>query len=92
MMDHVTRHSQDDDPQPGSKPPRNVNEYEESGEGSYYYDDSSNYEVYRDEDDKADDCSVTDDPPSHVHDESAAKLHRARLKLHSPDSSCVRSD
>ena len=60
MMDHVARHSKDEDKRTGSKPTRSVNESDESSEGSYYYDDSSNYEIYQDDDDDdAEDCSAS---------------------------------
>ena len=57
MMDHVARHSQEEDKRTGGKPSRHVNEIDQDIEGSYYYDDSSNYEIYQDDDDDADDCS-----------------------------------
>jgi hypothetical protein len=59
MMDHVVRHSKDEDKPARNEPSRNVKESDEKTEGSYYYDDSSNYEVYQDDDDDADDCSVS---------------------------------
>ena len=58
MMDHVACHSKDEDKRTGSKPRQSVNESDESIEGFYYYDDSSNYELYQDEDDDAEDGSV----------------------------------
>jgi len=58
MIDHVTRHSKDEDKLDRSQPSRNVNKSDENKEGSYYYDDSSNYEVYQDDDDEVDDSAV----------------------------------
>ena len=59
MMDHVARHSKEEETRSGSKPARKVNEDDQSVEGSYYYDDSSNYEVYQDDDADADDGALT---------------------------------
>jgi hypothetical protein len=58
MMDHVTRHSKDEDKSSGSKPADVLNETDDCTQGSYYYDDSSNYEVYQDDDDEADDSPL----------------------------------
>jgi hypothetical protein len=60
MMDHVTRQSKHDDKQRGIDPVRDVNQREEKPQASYYYDDSSNYEVYRDDDSEADDSPEND--------------------------------
>jgi len=57
-MDHVTRQTKDEDKSSGSKPSVDVNEGDDNSQASYYYDDSSNYEIYRDADNDEDDSSL----------------------------------
>lgn len=61
MMDHVARHAKD---KPGDSDPLGQgNKSDGNDQGSYYYDDSSNYEVYREPDDEIEELpSPTDEP------------------------------
>lgn len=60
MIDHVTGHPQDEKKRDEETPARGVNESENDPPGSYYYDDSSNYEIYSDDDSEVDDSQVSD--------------------------------
>jgi hypothetical protein len=48
MMDHMAERHKSDDRQ---EPPDAIRDRGESGQSDYYYDDSTNYEIYRDESD-----------------------------------------
>jgi len=61
-MDHIEEPHKSDEEQ--KRPP--VRDRDKSGQSDYYYDDSTNYEIYHDDSEKADedDCSQAPGMPT----------------------------
>jgi len=51
MMDHT---EEPDKPNERQKSPRVIRDRDETDQSDYYYDDSTNYEIYRDDSDEPD--------------------------------------
>lgn len=60
MIDHVTQHPQEEEQLDEGTPLLDVNECEPEPPGSYYYDDSSNYEIYSEDDSEGTDSQASD--------------------------------